>query len=39
MKHLEEEKLRLNNTRLKNTDEISKKIELDTGSKSKVQQL
>ena len=35
MKLLEEEKLRLNNTRLKNTDEIAKKIELDTGSKIK----
>ena len=35
MKLLEEEKLRLTNTRLKNTDEISKKIELDTGSKIK----
>ncbi len=35
MKLLEEEKLRLNNTRLKNTDETSKKIELDKGSKIK----
>ena len=35
MKVLQEEKLRLKNTRLKNTDEISKKIELDTGSKIK----
>merc|ERR1711991_1230427 len=35
MKLLEEEKLRLNKTRLKNTDEISKKIELETGSKIK----
>ena len=35
MKLLEEEKLRLNITRLKNTYEISKKIELDTGSKIK----
>ena len=30
MKLLEEEKLRLKNTRLKNTDEISKKLELAT---------
>ena len=35
MKLLEEEKLRLKNTRLKNTDEISKKLELATGSKIK----
>jgi len=35
MKLLEEEKLRLKNTRLKNTDEIAKKIELETGSKIK----
>ena len=35
MNLLEEEKFRLNNTRLKNTDEISKKIELETGSKIK----
>merc|ERR1711991_841786 len=35
MKLLEEEKLRLRKTRLKNTDEIAKKIELDTGSKIK----
>ena len=35
MKLLEKEKLRLNNTRLKNTNEISKKIELETRSKIK----
>jgi len=35
MNLLEEEKFRLNNTRLKNTDKISKKIELETGSKIK----
>ena len=35
MKLLENEKLRLKNTRLKNTDEIAKKIELYTGSKIK----
>ena len=35
MKLLEEEKLRLKNTRLKNTDEIAKKLESATGSKIK----
>ena len=35
MKFLEEEKLRLEITRLKNTDEVARKIELDTGSKIK----
>ena len=35
MKLLEEEKLRLTKTRLKNTNQIAKKIELDTGAKIK----
>ena len=35
IKLLKEEKLRLDNTRLKNTDKIAKKIESDTGSKIK----
>tara|TARA_B100000945_G_scaffold301751_1_gene284800 strand:- start:744 stop:1424 length:681 start_codon:yes stop_codon:yes gene_type:complete len=35
MKFLEKEKVRLENTRLKNTDEIAKKIETESGSKIK----
>ncbi len=35
MKSLKEENTRLENTRLKSTDEIAKKIELDSGSKIK----